>query len=111
MGSLVVDLATRGVAVTVADGRIVKPYLSAFGVIMRVNDQPLQVFVYPNEASLVVDIIGLADDASSVDGIPLSWAAAPHFWRKGPVLLVAVTDDVELVELIDGIIGTQFAGR
>lgn len=107
---LLADLAGQGAQVQAAPGRIVKPYLAASGVILRVDGQPLQVFQYADAAALAADVAGLAPNASSINGVPLAWPAAPHFWRKGGLLVLAVSDDAGLVELIDSVLGPAFAG-
>lgn len=108
---LLADLAAAGAQVELAPGRISKPYLSAPGVTVRVDGQPVQVFQYADAAALAADVAGLAPNASSIDGVPLAWPAAPHFWRKGGLLALAVSNDQALVELISSVLGPQFAGR
>lgn len=105
------DLAAAGAQVELAPGRISKPYLSAPGVVVRVDGQPVQVFQYADADALAADVAGLAPNAGSIDGVPLAWAAAPHFWRKGGLLALAVSNDQALVELISSVMGPQFAGR
>lgn len=105
------DLANAGAQVEAAPGRITKPYLAAPGMIARVNGQPVQLFEYADAAALAADVAGLAPNASSVDGVPLVWAAAPHFWRQGGLLALAVSNDEALVDLISRVLGPQFAGR
>lgn len=105
------DLAAAGAPVELAPGRISKPYLSAPGVVVRVDGQPVQVFQYADAAALAADVASLAPNASSIDGRPLAWPAAPHFWRKGGLLALAVSDDQALVELVSSVLGPQFAGR
>lgn len=108
---LLVDLTGQGAQVQAAPGRIVKPYLAAPGVILRVDGQPIQVFQYSDAAALAADVAGLAPNASSINGAPLVWPAAPHFWRKGGLLVLAVSDDQALGDLISSVMGAQFAGR
>ncbi len=110
LADLIGDLVAAGARVAPAPGRIVKPYLSANGVILNVDGQPVQVFEYPDEATLADDVAGLASDASSIDGMALSWAAPPHFWRQGTVLMLAITDNVALVERLSQVLGAPFAG-
>jgi hypothetical protein len=105
------DLTVQGAQSTAASGRITKPYLSVPGIIVMVNGQPLQVFQYADAAALAVDVAGLAPTASSINGIPLAWPAAPHFWRKDGLLVLAVTNDPTLVELVGSVMGPAFAGR
>ncbi|MEZ4768494.1 MAG: hypothetical protein R2844_08720 [Caldilineales bacterium] len=97
--------------VAVAPGRVVKPYLTTYGLIVQVDGEPLQVFQYPDEASLLADVVDLDATASSIHGLPLSWPAAPHFWRKGGLLALAVTDEADFVDLINQVLGPQFAGQ
>jgi hypothetical protein len=71
----------------------------------------VQVFQYADAAALAADVASLAPNASSIDGRPVVWPAAPHFWRKGGLLALAVSNDQALVELISRVLGAQFAGR
>jgi hypothetical protein len=108
---LLADLAAQGARVEASPGRITKPYLSVPGRIVQVDGQPVQVFQYADAAALAADVAGLAPSASSIDGVPLAWPAAPHFWRKGGLLALAVSNDQALVDLISSVMGPQFAGR
>lgn len=108
---LLADLADSDAQVEVVPGRVVKPYLTAYGLIVRVDGEPLQVFQYPDEASLLADVASLDASASSINGLPLVWPAAPHFWRKGSLLALAVTDEGDFVDLISQVLGEQFAGQ
>lgn len=103
------DLAIEGPSVASATERVVKPYLSVAGVEVKVREQPVQIFQYPDTATLDADVAGLAANASSINGTPLVWSAAPHFWRKDTLLVLAVTDDAVLVEMIRGVLGETFA--
>ncbi len=108
---LLADLATLGAQVNVAPGRVFKPYLTTYGLIVRVDGEPIQVFQYGDEASLLADVAGLDATATSINGQPLAWPAAPHFWRKGGLLALAVTDDQNFVDLISQVLGAPFAGQ
>lgn len=111
LADLIGDLVTAGARVAPAPGRIVKPYLSTNGVILNVDGQPVQVFEYSDEATLADDVNGLALDASSIDGTALSWPSPPRFWRRGAVLVLALTDDDVLVERLGKALGAPFAGK
>jgi hypothetical protein len=111
LDAFLADLTAAGAQAALAAGRVNKPYLSAPGVLVRVNGQPVQVFQYTDAAALAADVAGLAPTAGSIDGVPLVWPAAPHFWRKGGLLALAVSNDQALVELVSSVMGPQFAGR
>lgn len=104
-------LVAQGAALEPTGARILKPYLSVPGTIVRVNGLPVQLFEYPDEAALTADVDGLAADASSIDGTPLTWPASPHFWRRGQVLALAVTDDSALIAALSAILGAPVAGQ
>lgn len=108
---LLADLAAQGAQVNASPERISKPYLSVPGNIVQVNGQPVQVFQYADATALAADVASLAPNAGSINGRPLAWPAAPHFWRKGGLLALAVSNDQALVELIGRVLGPQFAGR
>jgi hypothetical protein len=105
------DLATAGATVRATTSPIRKPYLTASGTVVRVNGRPVQVFVYADPAILEADLATLAPDASSVAGSTLVWPAPPHFWRRGNVLALAVTDDTSLIQLLETVLGPQVAGQ
>jgi hypothetical protein len=108
---LLADLAGQGARVEASPNRITKPYLSVPGLIVQVDGQPVQVFQYADAAALAADVAGLAPNASSINGVPLAWSAAPHFWRKGGLLALAVSNDQGLVDLVSRVMGPAFAGR
>ncbi len=110
LADLIGDLVAAGARVAPAPGRIVKPYLSANGIVLNVDEQPVQVFEYPDATALADDVDGLAADANSIDGTALTWSTPPRFWRRGAVLVLALTEDTELVRQLSQALGAPFAG-
>jgi hypothetical protein len=41
----------------------------------------------------------------------VGWLAAPHFYKEGRTLALYVGDDQAILELLEGALGSQFAGR
>jgi hypothetical protein len=111
LADLIGDLVASGARVAPAPGRIVKPYLSAPGVVLNVDEQPVQVFEYADEAALASDVAGLAPDGSSIDGTALTWQVPPRFWRRGALLVLALTEDSALVGRLSQSLGAPFAGQ
>ncbi|MCS6845944.1 MAG: hypothetical protein NZ528_16745 [Caldilineales bacterium] len=108
--ALLADLAAAGLSVESTGARVVKPYLSVAGLVVRLNGQALQVFEYSDEVALAADVSGLAPDASSANGLPLAWRGTPHFWRRGPLLVLWVGDDPALLAALNRVLGPQIAG-
>ncbi len=104
------ELVARGALVAPTNARVTKPYLSTPGTLVHINGQGVQVFEYADAALLEAEISGLAPDASSIDGRPLAWQGTPHFWRRGPVLVLWVGDDPAMLQLLNTVLGEQIAG-
>ena len=110
LADLIGDLVAVGLGLAPAPGRIVKPYLSANGVVLNVDGQPVQVFEYLDEATLKNDVAGLVPDGSSIDGTALTWQIPPRLLGgAGTVLVLALTEDTALVERLSQSLGTPIA--
>ncbi|MER2598593.1 MAG: hypothetical protein ABTQ73_03660 [Caldilineales bacterium] len=108
---LLADIVHRGLSISGPTERVTKPYLSADGVALLVQGEPVQVFRYADVEALAADIAGLAPDASSINGRPLSWAATPYFWQRGDMLVLAVTNNPVVIEMMKDALGEPFAWR
>jgi hypothetical protein len=110
LADFVADLVATDADVELAIGRIVKPYLAGEGVIVRVNGQPVQAFQYTDGAILAADAATITPDGGQIGDFTPFWQAPPHFWTQGKLLVLAITEDSSLVELLSDILGTPFAG-
>jgi hypothetical protein len=58
-----------------------------------------------NEASQV------SPDGGSIGTSMVIWMDAPHFYKAGHIIVLYVGSDATMLDLLEGALGAQFAGR
>lgn len=86
-------------------------FLAAEGQIIKVNDADVQVFEYDSPGAMEADAAQVAPDGGSVGTTMITWIATPHFFKSGRILVLYIGEDVEILNLLEGALGAQFAGR
>ena len=85
------------------------------GRTIRVDDENVQVFEYEDAASLEDVAGGISADGYTIRGATrtahVDWVAPPHFYKQGKLLVLYVGDDSEVMQLLEDVLGEQFAGR
>jgi len=90
------DLRNAGADVETGSD-INQPFFSVPGRIMSVNGADVQVFEYATR-----------DEAQTTSMV--MWVAAPHFYTSRALIVLYVGDDEEVLALLAGSLGSQFAG-
>ena len=112
-----VDLASLGEALGAAGGTvesgeaIEQPFFNVAGQILKVNGADVQAFEYETAEAMEADAAQVADDGGSIGANMVSWMATPHFYKAGRILVLYVGDDQAILDLLEGVLGPQFAGR
>lgn len=116
-GSEVIDqaglinaLRARGAEVEIGDP-VEQAFFSVTGQILRVSGKDIQVFQYESAESMGIDAAQIAPDGGSIGTSMVTWVEAPHFFKSGRVLVLYVGEDPEVIKLLRGALGEQFAGR
>ncbi len=90
-------------------------FFSVPGRTIRVDDENVQVFEYEDAASLEDAAGGISADGFTIRGatrtVHVDWMAPPHFYKKGKLLVLYVGDDIGVRQLLEDVLGEQFAGR
>jgi len=108
--SLIDNLRANGATVTTA-GRIEQPFFHPTGFFIKVNEQSVQVFEYNSPEDAEMEASFVSEDGSSVGtNMPL-WIGDPHFYQKERIIVLYVGDDPAIEELLESVLGSQFAGR
>jgi hypothetical protein len=107
---LINALRASGAKVRSGDS-VEQPFFGVPGRFVRVEAQDVQVFEYPGEAAVQRDAARVAPDGGSVGGSAMMWAATPHFYRKGRLIVLYVGEDSSVRRLLESVLGPQFAGR
>jgi len=107
--SLQQALSEAGADVALEDS-IDQPFFSTPGQIIAVNGEPVQVFEYTDPALADADAGKVAPDGSSIGTTIATWIDPPHFFRAEQLIVLYVGEDSEVLELLETILGPQFAG-
>jgi hypothetical protein len=101
----------RAAGANVAAGiRLTQPFFSVGGIVLTVNGEDLQVFEYPDEATVQADADAISPDANIINDEELAWIAPPHFYRRGNLMILYIGDDPATLRLTEQVVGEQFAG-
>lgn len=91
--------------------RLTQPFFSVGGIVLTVNGEDLQVFEYPDEASVQADADAISPDANVINGEDMAWIAPPHFYSRANLMILYMGDNADTLLLIEQVIGEQFAGH
>ena len=108
--SLAEALKAAGASVEASDP-VSQEFLGPEGQVLKVNGQDIQVFEYLDEAAAERDAQTISPDGSSTTTTMITWIDIPHFYRSGKLMVLYVGSDAGITQLLDGLLGTQFAGR
>jgi hypothetical protein len=107
--SLLEALRAAGATVEPADP-VSQVFFGPEGQVIKVNAQDVQVFEYPDEAAAERDAQTISPDGSSTTTTMITWVDAPHFYKAGKLIVLYVGSDTDTLQLLEGLLGPQFAG-
>ena len=115
-GDVVADQASlidalRAARATVELGDSVEqPFFAVGGQILLVNKTEVQVFEYEAAEVMEVDASLVASDGASVGTTMINWIAPPHFYKTGRIIVLYLSEDAAILDLLNQVLGVQFAG-
>ena len=80
------------------------------GTLVNFNEDGVQVFEYDSAETMESDAVLVDADGGTIGTSMVSWMATPHFYKKGRILVLYVGDNAETLEVLEGVLGPQFAG-
>ena len=114
--SLIDNLRAAGATVEPA-GEIIQDFFSVRGQAIKVNGEDVQVFEYTDTAAAEAEAALVSADGYSVgptsEGVVYmaSWVATPHFYKTGKLIVLYVGDNTAVINVLEDVLGSQFAGR
>jgi len=104
--------ALQAVGATVETGdSITQEFFTPEGQTVKVNGADLQVFEYESAEAMEKEASQVAPDGGSIGTSMVTWMAPPHFYKAGRIIVLYVGDDKPLLDLLNKVIGSQFAGQ
>ena len=110
MTSLVDALRAAGATVEASEP-VEQPFFSVGGEILKVNGVDVQIFEYETPEAMEADAAKVAPDGGSIGTSMVSWIEPPHFYKAGRILVLYVGQDQAMLDLLESVLGHQFAGR
>jgi hypothetical protein len=92
-------------------GPVTQPFFTPEGHILKVNGADVQVFEYENEEAMESEASQIAPDGGSTSTTMITWMDAPHFYKLGRIIVLYVGSDTAMLDLLEQVLGPQFAGR
>jgi hypothetical protein len=109
LASLTAALEAAGATVLSVEP-ISQPFFSVEGNIIKVNGADVQVFEYESSEAMELDSSQIASDGSSNATTMITWIDTPHFYKAGRIIALYVGSDETVLGLLEGALGSQFAG-
>ena len=102
----------RGAGVSVEPaGSVEQPFLSVDGKMIKVHGEDVQIFEYSSPPAMEAEAARISPDGSGVGTRKIFWAAPPHFYKQGRVLVLYVGDNQKVQSTLETVLGRQFAGQ
>lgn len=108
--SLTEALLAAGATVEPGEG-ITQDFFDVEGQLIKVNDAFVQVYEYGTAEAMGTDASQISEDGSTIGTSMVNWIESPHFYRIGRMIVLYVGEDQAVLDLLEGILGPQFAGR
>jgi len=80
------------------------------GFVVLVNGEPIQVYEFFSETKTLEASLLISHDGTEIGTSVIRWIDEPHFYSKGNVIVQYIGHNPEMLNLLDSLLGNQFAG-
>jgi hypothetical protein len=108
--SLLAALQAAGAPTSVGNA-VTQDFFTPQGQIISVNGADIQVFEYDSAEAMESEAALVAPDGGSIGTSMMMWMDAPHFYSTGRIIVLFVGNDSAILDLLEQVIGPQFAGQ
>jgi len=109
LDSLLATLQSAGLDTQVV-GDVSQPFFSAAGKSLQLNGEELQVYEYPTPEAAEAEAALVSTDGTSVGTTLVNWISTPHFFRAGNLIVIYIGENPAVLQGLQSLLGTQFAG-
>jgi hypothetical protein len=104
--------ALRAAGATVEPSEpVTQAFFTPEGNIIKVNGADVQVFEYESAEAMENEASQVAPDGGSIGTTMVTWVDTPHFYKAGRIIALYVGSDQAVLDLLEQVLGPQFAGR
>ena len=87
-----------------------QPYFNVDSYRLRVAGENIQIFAFPNILTAFQAAISVSPDGYRIANREIDWGRTPHFYWLGRNIVLYVGDNIEIINIIESVLGSQFAG-
>ena len=109
VATLLAGLQSAGLAAA-EGGDVSQSFFSVPGKVLLLGSDELQVYVYASPEAAAADVQSVSADGKTVGAALLDWISTPHFFSSGNVVLIYVGENSTILQTLQSMFGTQFAG-
>jgi uncharacterized protein YceK len=106
---LVATLQASGATVETVEP-VTQAFFSPQGSIIKVNATDVQLFEYESVGAMEAEASQVAPDGGSIGTSMVTWMDTPHFYKAGRLIVLYVGSDASILNLLENVLGPQFAG-
>ncbi len=107
--SLVAAIKSRGILVELTE-ELEDSMFSAPAKVISVGGADVQVFEFQTESDAKTSSLTVSKDGTEIGNSIIRWIDTPHFYAKGKIIILYVGQNPEITNLLESILGVQFAG-
>ena len=108
--SLVTALKNAGATMETGEP-VSQAFFTPEGSILKVNGADVQVFEYESAEAMEEEASQVAPDGGSIGTSMVTWIDTPHFYQAGRIIVLYVGSDETILDMLENVLGPQFAGR
>lgn len=109
--SLLAALQASGATAEVGDS-VSQDFFHTDGQFITINGtEGIQVFEYKSPEAMESDASQVAPDGGSIGTSMVNWVDTPHFYKSGRIIVLYIGNDQTILDLLEKVMGPQFAGR
>jgi len=108
--TLVSRLSAEGAVVEQGD-EITQPFFSVMGKTATINGDDIQVYEYLSEKTVEEESATVSSTGSSIGPNMVTWIKPPHFYKSGKIIVIYLGTNADTINLLEEILGKQFAGQ
>ncbi len=90
---------------------VVQDFFSVTGQVFKVNGEDVQVYEYDSQLEAEVEAATVSPSGSPIGTYMVSWMLPPHFYQSGDLIVIYLGLNQDTLNLLEDILGPQFAGQ
>jgi hypothetical protein len=108
--SLIAALEAAGATVELGEP-ISQPFFTPEGSIVKVNGADVQIFEYESSEEMGNEASQVSADGGAIGTSMVTWMDTPHFYKTGRIIVLYIGSDAAVLDLLERVLGPQFAGQ